>query len=568
MRMDGWMVRWRSAVIGLVALVGGVGPVAEAGPNRYQRYTAESMALAEGAEVLGASLLGGTGTEWLVGGGWQPGGELVLVGTTLGPELTLPGGPTIAVLGEDGPVPGPADGRVEFDGRVPGPLKPVKPGWSHPAGTGFVVLLDAQRRRVVKAVRLPWGSGVVTGGRVDEQGAVYLAGRAGAMPLPAALMLDSVADPGDGGEVAKDLVFLMKLRPDLSVAWTRVVGDSNVGAEVRRGADGAWHLRTNAIHRFGADGQVIDHLRMGIIGGNDWMCEYSPTHLVNLAMRNFSPRVGSLGMVSFWLRVFESGRTRMHLYDWGQLGWIDALQPIHNAAADSAFADEEGHFFVLAYSDGPNSAMARRAYDLTVPHGKRGLGWDVGGAEVDLAPQIRRMQRARAPEFTINDAGRAAMRIANIVKLRIDDGEVVAATRFCGFSPDRGEVVRPRIDRIEAVGDAAVVLAGRMPEGLICTKGYIGGSEGAGGFVTVLSPEMDRLLFSSYLPSTGVVPVRQRGSWRREGFSVIGGVVGGRNRVLVLSSAVRGPVAVTEGAVQRAFGGGEADGFFVEMEVR
>src|SRR4051794_30237563 len=55
------------------------------------------------ADVLAATYVGGKGHEWLVGGGFQPDGTVVLTGNVLGPvlELAVP----VQVLGEDRPAP-------------------------------------------------------------------------------------------------------------------------------------------------------------------------------------------------------------------------------------------------------------------------------------------------------------------------------------------------------------------------------------------------------------------------------------------------------------------------------
>ena len=42
---------------------------------------------AEPVKVLGATFVGGTGTEFLVGGGFQADGTIILVGNSLGPKL-------------------------------------------------------------------------------------------------------------------------------------------------------------------------------------------------------------------------------------------------------------------------------------------------------------------------------------------------------------------------------------------------------------------------------------------------------------------------------------------------
>lgn len=101
--------------------------------TRWHEYTAKFRTPKNPVEVKLASFLGGSGTEWLTGAGFQPDGTLVLVGTALGPELTIAGKP-VQVLGPDGKVP---VGEGALD-------------WSRSDGAPFAVWLKAgEVKRVV-----------------------------------------------------------------------------------------------------------------------------------------------------------------------------------------------------------------------------------------------------------------------------------------------------------------------------------------------------------------------------------------------------------------------------------
>ena len=58
----------------------------------------------ERADVLAATFLGGKGNEWLVSGGFQPDGTVVVVGNVIGPVLEL--SKPAMVIGTDLPAPG------------------------------------------------------------------------------------------------------------------------------------------------------------------------------------------------------------------------------------------------------------------------------------------------------------------------------------------------------------------------------------------------------------------------------------------------------------------------------
>ena len=55
------------------------------------------------AEVLAATFLGGKGNQWLVSGGFQPDGTIVVVGNVLGPTFEL--GDAVKLIGTDLPKP-------------------------------------------------------------------------------------------------------------------------------------------------------------------------------------------------------------------------------------------------------------------------------------------------------------------------------------------------------------------------------------------------------------------------------------------------------------------------------
>jgi hypothetical protein len=122
------------------------------------------------ATVITATFLGGKATEWLVGGGWQADGSIVLVGNVLGPTLEL--GAPVSIVGTDATPPAQADPpKVELGDRG----RPF-PVWNLPGATGFVARCTPDLKKVISVHRLPWTSGTITAAVVDKAGAVYVAG--------------------------------------------------------------------------------------------------------------------------------------------------------------------------------------------------------------------------------------------------------------------------------------------------------------------------------------------------------------------------------------------------------
>src|SRR3954469_22387722 len=98
------LARWPVAcAVGLLAALAGLS--LRAADSRYVELSRKFGKTRDQAKVVAASYLGGPGTEWLVSGGFQPDGTVVVAGTALGPALEIGSGP-VKVLGTDEPPPG------------------------------------------------------------------------------------------------------------------------------------------------------------------------------------------------------------------------------------------------------------------------------------------------------------------------------------------------------------------------------------------------------------------------------------------------------------------------------
>ena len=230
------------------------------------------------AEVVTASFLGGSGSEYLVDGGFLPDGTLVLAGNAIGGdfELSVP----VAVMGPDGVAPPPhapeprlQKGSWEKIDRkktyVPGPPVVDRLGrpryeplnWTDAAATGFIALVDVRNGTVRQAARLPWGSGAITACEVDpESGAIYVAGRA--LAGAAELARDSVTATSEAqlskGAFGCEQTFVAKVLPDLSgVDWVRVVTGNAYAPTLQFNQEGQLVAALADLRTFDADGRLV-----------------------------------------------------------------------------------------------------------------------------------------------------------------------------------------------------------------------------------------------------------------------------------------------------------------------
>lgn len=136
----------------------------------------------EQADVIAATYFGGKGNEWLVSGGFQPDGTIVVVGNVLGPvlDLAIPA----KVIGTDLPPPpeakrvpktsGGKEPKQETDKKSGEPLW-EKPSWKHDGATGFVARLSGDLKQLLSVSRMPWNCGAITSAAIGKDGAIYLA---------------------------------------------------------------------------------------------------------------------------------------------------------------------------------------------------------------------------------------------------------------------------------------------------------------------------------------------------------------------------------------------------------
>lgn len=518
--------------------------------NRFDQFTRQFASTPDQATILAASYIGGAGTEWLVGGGIQPDGTIVLAGVALGPTLDIAGAQG-KVIGTDTPAP-PAPDKKQQKDKKGNPVtdkqgNPKYEGltWKHDQATAFVVRLSSDLKQVKSVTRLPWKAGGLTSAAVDGEGNIYLAGPASdgikaagpAEELP-------VGDTGAKSGSCKH-TYLARLSPDAAkVVWLKHFRGFSAAPEVDVGKDGkirftgpdlrvfdkSGTLESTVIVPGGITARTAIHPRNGTFargGEHHWHTGREPYRdpILNI----YTPQ----------------GKLLYELYNWdGPLVGLDNLRLVSDSAVKIVRYDDEGNLILAAWSDGGNSVMYREPNDLRTPSKKMGgLGFSAYGAGV--------------------------LSCSYLIRIETDNYKVIGGTPWLAFLRNNNKPNSINIDTLGFASDGSICFGGSSAWGLIQTGNAIGGGEPAGPYVAVLNKDCNSLRFCSAMPSCGKVEINDGGRW-----GVVRGVLKGRPVALFLGGAVdeedvygkRLP-APTVNPGQPRFGGGLTDGHALLLDL-
>jgi len=512
---------------------------------------------AEPVTVLGATLVGGPGTEFFVGGGFQADGTVILVGNSLGPKLGLAVSEKV-LGGTDQPAPPepqriPAKGR---DGRIQKDAtgQPVlsNPSWSHEAATVFAVRCSPDLKQILSVIRLPWKSAAATSAFVGEDGAVYIAGRTGAT---FDAVWKSVKELPTGPVPEKpaaqcERVFVARLAPDLAaVDWIRVAPGPSCCPELGAVKAGAVAMTARDWYVLDAKGEVVRR-------------SVSPMGLGDKTAVN--PTDGSIARGGCWMQhtgrepyrnpyllIYEpDGKLRYHLYnaDSHYVG-MDILGLVSDSELRLLTYDRDGNLLFYAWSDGGNSVMTRLPADVKRMVPFKGVG--------------------------LNAAGAGATSLAYLVRLDPRDFQVIGWTFW---STVYGDGTRSRqkangigVDAILEAADDSICISGGAVWGLVRTPDHLNptDAEPAGQYVAIFNSRMDQVRFCTALPGFGMAEINDKST---AVFAT--GVVKGQARLLLLGGAqgeadVYGKVSPlpTVKPMQAAFGGGLCDGYVMLLDL-
>ena len=499
-------------------------------------------------EPVAATLLGGSGTEWLAGGGFTPDGGLLLVGNAIGPEFSLPN-TEVRILGTDTEPPKAQDWPIQLDGKGrprktrDGDIKLDKFNYKNPAATPFVIRLAPDLKTIVSASRFPWASGSVTGAATDREGRLYIAGH-GNLDLLRETTGDAKAITPPDVEPARHppplrTSFLARFDASLSrVEWIRSCTANQKTPRVELLPNGQLLFKHLAFDTFDKDGNI----------------KARTTHPKGLNAYHFdlNPATGEYvyGNEHHWPTGREPWRcptilihnpdssVKMHLYDWpGPVVGSDASRLVSDSAIRNIRYTPDGNLLYSAWSDGGNSCMYRQPGNLYE------RAWDQKEAGLRLSA-----------------AGANAMSFAYVLKMDTESYTISRGTLW--VSQYKG-VDSARINHLAMTADGSVALAGAVSGHLYQTpNAFEAGDQRGGANLTILNPDLDGIRFSSYMPGCGSVDLGNQAQ-----FIWIQGKAGDRELLAAVTGAKPHEHVPLLNPAQSQHGGGHLDGHLVVFEL-
>ena len=520
--------------------------------TRFHQYTRQFENPKNPATPLAAGYLGGGGDENLCGGAFLPDGSLILAGTAFGPKFN-PKGANVVVLGKDAPAP--SFTMPMKEGKKGKDPRPAPPNWTYTKGAGFIVQLSANYKTIQKAVRFPWGSGSLTDIATDTSGAVYVTGLCGehfghlATAKRAAGSLDESDD-----------LFVGRLKPDLSgFVWLQTLSDSaGTAPKLHVLDDGSINLTgKNAYHLSAADGEVTKSTNLSLT--NSWVRGVDPATHATSQGGDTNTNTGYEPWRRPGLTIRNSeGECTDVFYQWNEkLVGMNCSRRVSDSDVRLLNYDHNGNLLLYGWSDGGNTVFEMAPYDmrrsvqdtiLSETGKKSGLGFSTWGASVGS--------------------------FCHLVKIDPRSGEPLAKTLFAPYRTSKNAPANLKISMMDVAADDSVVIGGGSDFGLIETihnkvntldykkDDYIGGA-----FVTVLTPSMDDIRFSSVLPGGGKAPLTRHSSSLHGYYASGSAEIGGKTRVVIVSAAEQHDAFKSIDPAQDGFGGGLLDGQYVVLEM-
>jgi|694.fasta_scaffold15835_5 hypothetical protein len=527
-------------------------------PNRIWKSSPD------GVEVLAATFLGGSGTEWLASGGFQPNGNVVLVGNVLGPTFDL--SDPVGVIGTDRPAPAEPEPIPVLEKGKPkikdGQPVYEKPSWRDEGVTGFVAIYSPDLQKRLSVHRLPWTAGAVTAAAVGPDGAIYVVGRAtdGIVELGGNVAELPAMPPLEKKNPARarcDHAFVARLSADASRAiWVRHVRGPSAAPTVDLTPDGKVRFGAGHLHLLDGAGKSLSTVQVPgglrptssvrhqdgqiVVGGeHNWSTGREPWRCPTLDVHN------------------ADGSLKHRFYDWGgpYVG-LDNCRQVSDTAVRSVSHDRDGGILLYLWSDGGNSVAVTQPFDIREPVGLRGLGMTTAGAGV--------------------------LSVAYFVRLDPQDYRATAWTVWVGNGgPPRNRPNSTWVEQLTRTADGSLAFAGVGAWGVWQTADKLTDAEPEGRYLAVLNDDFTGLRHCSVIPGVGAADLNDGAASRGSGWGIATGTVNGKSRVLFLAGSKGGkdkekvddvhlePVITTptRNAAQERFGGGRSDGYVVLMEL-
>lgn len=535
-----WLAAWSLA---------GIGPVTAA--TRFDEFTVKYKTTPDQARVVAAGLLGGPGTEWLAGGGFQPDGTIVLAGVALGPTLNL--GVKETVLGRDGPIAAPTlaarknkQGKPELDKEGKPKFDPY--AWNHENATAFIARLSGDLKTLKTVSRLGWKAGGLTGALVDGAGNIFICGPATDAITGAGGDVQALPPPTAAAEKGGCAhTYVARLSPDATkVVWIRhVKGGSDAPAL-------SWDQRGRLVFR-GPDFRVLEVsgrqvAALALPGGAGRFTALNPVDGTIAVRGEHHWATGREPWRCPILNIYQpTGKLLYQLYDWGgPFVGLNNLRLVSDTAIRGVTYDAQGNLLIHAWSDGGNSVAVREPNDIRANAKMGGLGFSAWGAGV--------------------------LSLAYVIKIDTKSYRVLGGTPWMTYQQKVNKPNSARINALAPAVDGSLCFAGSATWGLIQTGNAIGGGEPGGDFVAVLNGDCSSLRFSSAMPACGQTIIddnsADKGRW-----GIVSGTLNGKPMVLFLCGAVEKntsydqnpPPAVN--ARQPKHGGGAVDGYALLLDL-
>ena len=518
----------------------------------------------DGVEVLAATFLGGSGTEWLASGGFQPDGKVVLVGNVLGSTFDLPG--PVGVIGTDRPAPADPEPIPVLEKGKP-KLKDGKPvheipSWRHEGVTAFLAVYSPDLKQRISLQRLPWTAGAATAAAIGPDGSIYVAGRAtdGIVSLGGDVAELPAMEPLEKKKPARDRcdhAFVARLAADAKKAiWVRHVRGPSTSPTVALAPDGTVRFGAGHLHLLDGAGKSLSTVQVPgglrptasvrhqdgqiVVGGeHHWSTGREPWRCPTLNVHN------------------PDGSLKHRFYDWGgpYVG-LDNCRQVSDTAVRYVAHDRDGGILVYLWSDGGNSVAVTQPFDIREPVGIRGLGMTTAGAGV--------------------------LSVSYLVRLDPRDYRVTSWTVWVGNGlPPRNRPNSTWVEQLTRTSDGSLAFAGKGAWGLWQTADKLTDAEPEGAYLAVLDEDFTGLRHCSVIPGVGAADLNDGAASRGSGWGIATGTVNGKSRVLFLAgsnggietgmvdevqleAAIKSP---TRNAAQERFGGGRSDGYVVLMEL-
>lgn len=454
------------------------------GEGRFEQLTA-SLSGATTYRTELATWFGGTGVDELVDAVVTESGTVIAIGNSWGPDF--PSEARLSVLGK-----GAHSGRPAI--TTPAPSK--KKGAPAPKATvdemspdrsGFVLTLTPDLSGIAGGFRFDWGVASLASAQLAPDGSLYILGSAG----PAFTSLGGVPIRGQGA------AFVMKVVQG-KPAWIARFGPSSETTRAKR----MWQTdeglyasaigdKRESVARIAFDGtseawvdRPSDDTQSFFAVGEDGVALYGGDRNTHTGKEPWRQ--------PFLYGLAKAGAKRWTWWEWASKDLRKDGHPSYGLVADSSPRNAvwDRHtkaWLVTGWSDGGNSVFGRQP--------------------TDVATQVPK----QAGPFTTHGM-KGANSLAWIMRIDPATAKVAAWTYFMAYVPMdfateryRGAPNAVTIKDIEVGPRGEVAISGGAATGLIQTPGAFwtypkDGQKYGGAFGAVLSSDLSKVLFSSYLP--------------------------------------------------------------------